>query len=97
MQFIIGVRFRVCESLKLSKIAFHSTSFCLVSLLEVPQKAAYPRFDTIVSPILGSIDKRVVVNLLDGKCANDLAQLAFMTSKLSKITIDPSASIPQKS
>ena len=32
-----------------------------------------------------------------GKGANDLAQLAFMTFKLSEITTDPSAPIPQKS
>lgn len=32
-----------------------------------------------------------------GKGANDLAQLAFTTSKLSEITTDPSAPMPQKS
>lgn len=32
-----------------------------------------------------------------GNGAYDLAQLAFMTSKLSEITTEPSAAIPQKS
>lgn len=32
-----------------------------------------------------------------GNGANDLAQLAFMTSNLSEITTDPSAEMPQKS
>ncbi len=32
-----------------------------------------------------------------GNGANDLAQLAFITSKLSEITTEPSAAIPQKS
>ena len=42
----------------------------------------------------------VTVNTLyipAGNGAYDLAQLAFMTSKLSEITTEPSAAIPQKS
>jgi len=39
----------------------------------------------------------LVENIPGGKGANDLAQLALMTSLLSEITTDPSAAIPQKS
>lgn len=54
-------------------------------------------FLLLVVPGFTSIARQKERNTLPvGKGANDLAQLAFMTSKLSEITTEPSAPIPQK-